>query len=80
MRLMPGFRGWFAFNLASVIGLLSVLMTYLGVNYYLSGLHSYGSGSGLSFPILIVVLFSVIGIIAYLAWRKVPPTETENNN
>ena len=70
MRLIPGFRGWFAFNLASVIGLLSVLMTYLGVNYYLSGLHSYGSGEGLQFPISIVVVYAVIGIVAFLAKKK----------
>jgi cytochrome c-type biogenesis protein CcsB len=70
MRQIPGFKGWFAFNLAAVIGLLSVLMTYLGVNYYLSGLHSYGSGEGLKFPIVVVVVFALIGIIAYMAWKK----------
>ena len=70
MRLIPGFKGWFAFNLASVIGLLSVLMTYLGVNYYLSGLHSYGSGEGLKFPIVVVVAFALIGIIAMIANKK----------
>ena len=70
MRLIPGFKGWFAFNLASVIGLLSVLMTYLGVNYYLSGLHSYGSGEGLQFPIVVVVAFALIGIIAFIAKKK----------
>lgn len=70
MRLIPGFKGWFAFNLASVIGLLSVLMTYLGVNYYLSGLHSYGSGEGLQFPVSIVVVYAVIGIIAFVAKKK----------
>ncbi len=75
MRLIPGFRGWFAFNVASVIGLLSVLMTYLGVNYYLSGLHSYGSGSGVSFPGLMIALFLVIGIIVYLARRKISQRE-----
>jgi len=70
MRQIPGFKGWFAFNLASVIGLLSVLMTYLGVNYYLSGLHSYGSGEGLKFPIVVVVVFALVGVVAILAWRK----------
>ena len=70
MRLIPGFKGWFAFNLASVIGLLSVLMTYLGVNYYLSGLHSYGSGEGLQFPVSIVVVYAVIGMIAVMAKKK----------
>lgn len=70
MRQMPGFKGWFAFNLASVVGLLSVLMTYLGVNYYLSGLHSYGSGEGLQFPFGAIVLFAAIGIIAFVAKKK----------
>ena len=71
MRLIPGFRGWFAFNLAAIIGLLSVLMTYLGVNYYLSGLHSYGSGEGLRFPFVVVVVFGLIGVLAYIADKKV---------
>ena len=70
MRMIPGFKGWFAFNLASVVGLLSVLMTYLGVNYYLSGLHSYGSGEGLKFPFAVIVLFAAIGIIAFVAKKK----------
>jgi cytochrome c-type biogenesis protein CcsB len=67
MRLMPGYRGWFALNLASVIGLLCVLMTYLGVNYYLTGLHSYGSGSASSFPVALVVVIAIDGAIAFKA-------------
>jgi cytochrome c-type biogenesis protein CcsB len=70
MRLMPGYRGWFALNLASVAGLLSVLMTYLGVNYYLSGLHSYGSGSATSFPVALVVALALIGYVAFRAWNN----------
>ena len=37
-------RKWYTlwlFNLASVIAFASVLMTYFGVNYFLSGMHSY---------------------------------------
>jgi ABC-type transport system involved in cytochrome c biogenesis permease subunit len=30
------------FNLCSVIAFASVLMTWFGVNYFLSGMHSYG--------------------------------------
>jgi cytochrome c-type biogenesis protein CcsB len=68
MRLMPGYKGWFALNLASVGGFLSVLMTYLGVNYYLSGLHSYGSGSASSFPVALVVVLALVGGIAFRAY------------
>ena len=70
MRWIPGFRGWFALNIGSVTGMLLVLMTYLGVNYYLSGLHSYGSGSGLQFPVVLVIVFVVFGIIAFIAKRR----------
>jgi cytochrome c-type biogenesis protein CcsB len=70
MRLMPGYRGWFAVNLASVAGLLCVLMTYLGVNYYLSGLHSYGSGSASSFPYALVGVIALVGLIAWSAFNN----------
>jgi len=41
LRLM---RGWYGKDLAivSIIGFLGVLFTYFGVNFLLSGLHSYG--------------------------------------
>jgi cytochrome c-type biogenesis protein CcsB len=44
MRLIPGLKGIFNYNMASILGFASVMMTYFGVNYYLSGLHSYGKG------------------------------------
>ena len=78
MRLMPGYRGWFALNLASVAGLLCVLMTYLGVNYYLTGLHSYGSGSASSFPVALVVVLVVIGGIAWKAYNNQSKIELKN--
>jgi cytochrome c-type biogenesis protein CcsB len=50
MRFIPGLRGLFAFNLASLFGFASVMMTYFGVNYYLSGLHSYAAGDPVPIP------------------------------
>lgn len=41
-------RNDFRFNLLTQWSLLSVLMTYFGVNYLLSGMHSYGNTSGLA--------------------------------
>ncbi len=78
MRLMPGYRGWFAVNLASVAGLLCVLMTYLGVNYYLSGLHSYGSGSATSFPLALVAVIIVVGGIAWKAHGNLSKLDLKN--
>ena len=55
----------YIFNVASVLGYSSVLMTYIGVNYYLSkGLHSYARGDTPVFPmwawILIGTVFALI--------------------
>lgn len=48
IRFIPVLKGktTLCFNLLSVIAILSVLMTWFGVNYYLSGLHSYGKTEG----------------------------------
>lgn len=48
IRFIPVLKGktnWL-FNLLSVIAVLSVIMTWFGVNYYLSGLHAYGKTEG----------------------------------
>jgi cytochrome c-type biogenesis protein CcsB len=42
-------RKWYSawlLNLCSVVAFVSVLMTYFGVNFFLSGLHSYGHRNG----------------------------------
>ena len=43
-RKIPGMKDVFTFNILSLFSFSAVLMTYFGVNYYLSGLHSYASG------------------------------------
>ena len=50
MRLVPGLRGRWAFNFASLIAIASIMMTYFGVNFYLTGLHSYASGDQVITP------------------------------
>ena len=44
MRLIPGLRSRLSFNFASAFAYIAIMMTYFGVNFYLSGLHSYASG------------------------------------
>lgn len=73
MHKIPGFRGSFAVSTGAVLGISSVLMTYFGVNYYLSGLHSYAQGEPAPIPagvyIAVVVVFIVI-FVAYLSNRS----------
>ncbi len=70
MRLIPGLRGRFAFSLASMIAFGSIMFTYFGVNFYLSGLHSYQSGQQIaSFQIIAVATVLTI-ILAFFAYRQ----------
>jgi cytochrome c-type biogenesis protein CcsB len=73
MRLIPKLRGLFVYNVATIFGLASVIMTYYGVNYYLSGLHSYATGDPVPIPnwvYIAVVSIVIICIIAFIRKRK----------
>ncbi|MBT8307628.1 MAG: cytochrome c biogenesis protein CcsA, partial [Maribacter sp.] len=73
MRIIPKLTGLFAYNVATIFGLASVLMTYYGVNYYLSGLHSYATGDPIPVPswvYIVVVSILIICSLAYLKKRK----------
>lgn len=70
MRLIPSLRGVYNYNLASILGFVSVLMTYFGVNYYLSGLHSYGKGSADGINPAVPVAFAILGIVMFYAMVK----------
>ncbi len=52
MRFIPKLNNKFTFNVASILSFASVIMTFVGVNYYLSkGMHSYGAGDTPIFPL-----------------------------
>jgi cytochrome c-type biogenesis protein CcsB len=71
MRIIPKLGGLYAYNLASLFGWASVVMTYYGVNYYLSGLHSYAAGDPVPVPQWVyTVVISLIVISALAYWRK----------
>lgn len=73
MRFIPGMRGLYAFNVASLFGFASVMMTYFGVNYYLSGLHSYAAGDPVPIPPSVyytAALFTVISLLGFWKYRK----------
>jgi cytochrome c-type biogenesis protein CcsB len=67
MRLIPGMRNLFSINFMAHIGFGSVLMTYFGVNYYLSGLHSYAQGDPVPLPTFVYYMVAAITIISVLA-------------
>ncbi|NKI32083.1 cytochrome c biogenesis protein [Croceivirga thetidis] len=71
MRFVPGLRGRWIYNFASVVAYGSIMMTYFGVNFYLVGLHSYAqSGSAAITPDYvkyIAIGILILGGISY--WR-----------
>ena len=69
MRLIPGLRGRWLFSLCSIVALGSVLFTYFGVNFYLSGLHAYQSGGEIANQKIIIAV-GVIAILGFLSYRK----------
>ena len=69
-RFVPKLRSDYAFSVMSVYGLLAVLMTYFGVNYYLTGLHAYGSGDVPPAVDIIGLVYLVITVLAVIAARK----------
>jgi len=71
MRLVPGLRGKWSFNFAAVIAYYSIMMTYFGVNFYLSGLHSYASGdvpvtpSFIKYSVMVILALSLLALFKY---------------
>ncbi len=71
MRFIPGLRGLYAFNTATLFGWASVAMTYFGVNYYLSGLHSYAAGDPVPVPSFVYyIVGALVGISLLAKWRS----------
>ncbi|HLS31700.1 MAG TPA: cytochrome c biogenesis protein CcsA, partial [Flavobacteriaceae bacterium] len=73
MHLVPGLRSRFAFNWISILALGSILMTYFGVNFYLSGLHSYASGDQIisyKFIALSIGIWGILGGVSYWKFKK----------
>jgi cytochrome c-type biogenesis protein CcsB len=73
-RFVPGLKGQFAFNVAALWGYGSIIMTFFGVNFYLSGLHSYATGDPIPIPTWVpitIVLLLILSIASGLRKRSV---------
>ena len=73
LRLIPHWRGRWAFNFMSIVAFGSILMTYFGVNFYLTGMHSYATGDKIITPAFVyyaVGIVLLLGLVSYLRMRK----------
>jgi cytochrome c-type biogenesis protein CcsB len=66
-RFIPKLNNQFAFATASVLSYFSIIMTYFGVNFYLSGMHSYASGDPVPVPSFIWIMVTIIVSIIVIA-------------
>ncbi|MRM83177.1 c-type cytochrome biogenesis protein CcsB [Riemerella anatipestifer] len=78
MRLVPGLRGRYAFHMVTMFAFSSVIMTYFGVNYYLSGLHSYAAGDPIPVPAWVYITGASMITISLAAWFKYKKLNSKN--
>ncbi len=70
MRFIPSLRGHLTFNILSMFSIWTIIMTYFGVNYYLSGLHSYAAGDPMPIPVFVYYLLALMVITTIIAQFK----------
>lgn len=75
VRFIPKCNNPYVFASLSVVAFYSILMTYFGVNFYLSGLHSYAAGDPLPIPVFLYYFIAATILLIILAARKgdLPP-------
>jgi cytochrome c-type biogenesis protein CcsB len=69
LRLVPKLRGSLTFNIVSLWAIWSIIFTYFGVNYYLTGLHSYAAGDPIPVPAWIYITATgmlLLSLVAYV--------------
>ena len=73
LRIVPKLEGKWLFNLMSILAFSSIIMTYFGVNFYLTGLHSYASGEKVITPTFVyysLIFITILALISYFANKK----------
>jgi len=70
LRLVPKLNRPFVFAVASTLAFATILMTYFGVNFYLSGMHSYATGDPVPIPTWVYFVTAMVLVVIALAFRK----------
>ncbi|EAI2498570.1 cytochrome C biogenesis protein [Campylobacter jejuni] len=70
LRMIPKYCNQFVFALWSMFAYWVIIMTYFGVNYFLTGLHSYAAGEAAQIPNYVYLGFALMVVLALFARRK----------
>jgi len=69
-RFIPRLNTPFAFAVASTVTFASIIMTYFGVNFYLSGMHSYAAGDPIPVPTFVYYTVAIVALVIAFAYPK----------
>jgi len=69
-RFVPKLSTPFAFAVASTTAFSVIIMTYFGVNFYLSGMHSYAAGDPVPVPSFVYYTVAIVAIVIAMAFQK----------
>lgn len=69
-RFLPRLNSPFALFCGACVGFFVMLMTYFGVNYFLSGKHSYATGESNGVPLSVFVLMVLNLALMLTAWLR----------
>jgi cytochrome c-type biogenesis protein CcsB len=69
LRNVPKLNNPVTLSSLSVLGFSSIIMTFFGVNYYLSGMHSYGQGTPPPIPSITFWIVGAILVLIYFAFK-----------
>ena len=70
LRFVKSLNTPYVLATASLLAFSSIMMTYLGVNFYLSGMHSYATGDPVPIPTWAYVTVATAFIAILLAYRN----------
>lgn len=69
-RFIPKLNNQYSFAIASMFAYWSVIMTYFGVNFYLTGMHSYAAGESVAVPNSVWISALLMLVLAVFAFFK----------
>lgn len=76
LRNVPKLNNQLVLSSSALVGFSSIIMTFFGVNYYLSGMHSYGQGTPPPVPVALYFIVPLVALIIFSAYRS----EKKRNN
>jgi cytochrome c-type biogenesis protein CcsB len=70
LRMIPKMNTPYIFAVAATLAFSTILMTYFGVNFYLSGMHSYATGDPVPIPTWVYVLTALVFVVIAIASKN----------